>query len=939
MQQPTLDRPAGAAPPADWPGALKTIYGLVMAATQPMMVAGGPDLVAFYNPAFIPILGHKHPRAMGQPYSAIWSEVWLELQPLIDPVLQGEATYFDSMAFALEGRDDRVVGWFNFSLTPVRDDAGAVAGFLVVVSDTTETVLLQRRQRFGLELEQVLRKHAQPQRVLQAAADLLGPYLHVMRCAYAEVNETTGLLSIQADWTDDHAPGLAGQHSLSVFLPAELAGLRAGVAVRISHVVPTGSFLFRAALIVPVIKTGALVALLLVDQDIPRHWTDAEEGLVHDVAERSWAAAAHARTETEIQELNHTLELRVAERTAERDRLWRSAQELIIVVDRKYTFVSVNPASRTMLGYEPDDLMGRTVFGFMHPDDAKLSRKNITTYRPGEIRATEIRYRHADGSYRTIAWNVVFDGDLFYASGRNVTTERETVRALQESEARLQAVFESSYQLKWLLRLDGSVMAVNATAQDAIGPCDTQGQAFWATPWFNATAGMAQQIEAAVLEAQTGQAHQSEVELDLPGGLRRFDLSIRPIPSLDGTTIAIMPEALDVTERRATEEALRQSQKMEAVGQLTGGLAHDFNNLLTGIGGALDMIKTRLAQGRGSEVPAYVSTAQDAARRAAALTHRLLAFSRRQTLSPRRLDANDLVQGMVELIGRTVGSSVALVVNATPGLPPVLADANQLENAILNLCLNAQDAMPVGGTLTIDTAVVPGEADLPAGPLVALTVSDTGTGMAQSVAARAFDPFFTTKPLGTGTGLGLSMVYGFARQSGGEARIVSHPGKGTAVTLYFPAQPGLAQANTPPAPLSPAPLSPVPLSPAPDRGETVLVVEDEDAIRMLINEVLCDCGYTVLLAEDGPAALRVLQSTAAIDVMLTDIGLPKGINGRQLAELARTGRPGLPVLLMSGFAAGSVLGDGHLEPGIALLTKPFTMAALTLRIQELLTPS
>ena len=928
MQLPTFDRPAGAAPPADWPGALKTIHSLVMTATQPMMVAGGPDLIAFYNPAFIPILGRKHPHAMGQPYRAIWSEVWPTLQPLISPVLDGEATYVDSMAFALEGRDDRIMGWFSFSLTPVRDDAGAVAGFLVVVSDTTETVLLQRRQRFGLELERVLRKHAQPQRVLQAAADLLGPYLHVMRCAYAEVTETAGLLSIEAGWAADNTPGLAGQHSLSVFSPAVLAGLRAGEAVRINRVVPSGSFLLRTALIVPVIAAGALVALLLVDQDTPRHWTDAEEGLVHDVAERTWAAAAHARTETEIQELNHTLELRVAERTTERDRLWSSAQELITVVDQNYTFVSVNPACRTILGYDPQDLLGRTVFELMHPDDVLLSRRNITTYRPRESRVVENRYRHASGAYRTIAWNVVFDGDVFYARGRDVTTERETVRALQESEARLQAVFESSYQLKWLLRLDGSVMAVNATAQDAIGTGDTQGQAFWATPWFNVTAGMAQQIEAAVLEAQAGRAHQSEIELDLPGGLRRFDLSIRPVLGLDGTTIAIMPEALDVTERRVTEEALRQSQKMEAVGQLTGGLAHDFNNLLTGIGGALDMIKTRLVQGRGSEIPAYVGTAQDAARRAAALTHRLLAFSRRQTLSPRRIDANDLVHSMVDLIRRTVGPGVALVVNATPGLPPVLADANQLENAILNLCLNAQDAMPAGGTLTIDTAVVPGEADLPAGPLVALTVSDTGTGMAQGVAARAFDPFFTTKPLGTGTGLGLSMVYGFARQSGGEARIMSHSGEGTAVTLYFPAQPGLAPATTP---LAPPP-------PAPGRGETVLVVEDEGTIRMLIGEVLCDCGYTVLLAEDGPAALRVLQSTTAIDVMLTDIGLPNGINGRQLAELARSGRPGLPVLLMSGFAAGSVLGDGLLEPGMALLTKPFTMAALTLRLQELLTP-
>jgi PAS domain S-box-containing protein len=381
------------------------------------------------------------------------------------------------------------------------------------------------------------------------------------------------------------------------------------------------------------------------------------------------------------------------------------------------------------------------------------------------------------------------------------------------------------------------------------------------------------------------------------------------------------------------EEQLRQSQKMEAVGQLTGGLAHDFNNLLAGISGSLELLKARVAQGRINDLERYLVAAQGAAKRAAALTHRLLAFSRRQTLNPRPTDVNRLVAGMQELIERTTGPEVAVEPVAGVGLWATLVDPGQLENALLNLCINARDAMPGGGKITIETANrwlderAARERDMLPGQYVSLCVSDNGTGMAQDVVARAFDPFFTTKPIGMGTGLGLSMVYGFARQSGGQVRIYSEVGQGTMVCLYLPHYVGVADAPVGIAELSSAPRA--------GRGETVLVVDDEPTVRMLVAEILEELGYMAIEAADGAAGLRVLQSDARIDLLVTDVGLPGGMNGRQMADAARVARPGLRVLFITGYAENAVLSHGHLEPGMHVMTKPFAMEALASRIKEL----
>ncbi|MCF5805639.1 MULTISPECIES: PAS domain-containing protein [Pseudomonas syringae group] len=392
--------------------------------------------------------------------------------------------------------------------------------------------------------------------------------------------------------------------------------------------------------------------------------------------------------------------------------------------------------------------------------------------------------------------------------------------------------------------------------------------------------------------------------------------------------------AARTTELMQAEEKLRQSQKMEAVGQLTGGLAHDFNNLLAGISGALELMSTRIEQGRWSDVDKYIVTAQGAAKRAAALTHRLLAFSRRQTLDPQPTDVNRLMKGMTDLIQRTVGPSILVETIGTPGLWPTLVDASQLENALLNLCINARDAMPDGGRITIDASnrwVEDGATqvhDLPEGQYLSLCVTDTGTGMTPEVMAKAFDPFFTTKPIGQGTGLGLSMIYGFANQSGGQVRIQSEVGKGTSIFIYLPRYDGAAVRDESDALIPPGEFT--------QSGETILIVDDEPTVRMLLTDSLGDLGYTLIEAADSLAGLKLLRSDVHIDLLITDVGLPGGMNGRQMADAGREVRPQLKTLFITGYAENAAIGDEQLGPGMRVLTKPFAIDALTSRVQELM---
>lgn len=384
---------------------------------------------------------------------------------------------------------------------------------------------------------------------------------------------------------------------------------------------------------------------------------------------------------------------------------------------------------------------------------------------------------------------------------------------------------------------------------------------------------------------------------------------------------------------RHNEEALRQSQKMEAVGQLTGGIAHDFNNMLTGIIGSLELLRRRVSRGKLDDLDSLIDLGVTSANRAAGLTHRLLAFSRRQSLDSKPVEINQLVVSMGELLQRSINESIKLDMRLTGELWTAEADPNQLESALLNLVINARDAMPGGGQLLVETSnrhldnvFTAAYGTLTPGDYVELSVSDTGCGIPENVMGRVFDPFFTTKPIGQGTGLGLSMIYGFARQSRGHVTLHSEVGKGTTVSLFLPRFIGEITANLPADPTLP---------PFANAGETVLIVEDDPAVRVLVSAVLKELGYAFVEASDADTAVPIIESDQRIDLMISDVGLP-GMNGRQLAEIGRQIRPDLKVLFITGYAEHAAVRGGFLDPGMQLITKPFTFDLLTAKVREMI---
>lgn len=591
-----------------------------------------------------------------------------------------------------------------------------------------------------------------------------------------------------------------------------------------------------------------------------------------------------------------------------------------------------------IVGRDVRDLLGPEAYAARRPYmDRALAGERVTFELDwprgnGEPRVAEIRYLPRRANDGTV--------DGFHVFVHDVTsrkrTEADLARQVAARTAERDQVWQASSDMLCVANLDGYFVSLNPAWPETLGWSEAEMRA---RPFLDF---VHPDDVASTLAAATGLAR-GVPQITFENRYRHKDgsdvwLSWNAVPreGLIYASVRNVTEAKRQAEVLArTEEALRQSQKMEAVGQLTGGLAHDFNNLLAGISGSLELMQTRMTQGRLTEIDRYMTVAQGAAKRAAALTHRLLAFSRRQTLDPKPTDVNRLVTGMEELVRRTVGPAIHLEVVGLAGIWPALIDPGQLENALLNLCINARDAMPDGGRITIETAnkwmddAGARQHDMPPGQYLSLCVTDTGTGMSADLLAKVFEPFFTTKPLGEGTGLGLSMVYGFARQSGGQVRIYSEVGEGTTVCLYLPRHYGEADEADVARRLAEVGRA--------GQGETVLIVDDEASVRMLVTEVLEDLGYMAIEAADSVSGLKVLQSDVRIDLLVTDVGLPGGMNGRQMADAARERRPDLKVLFITGYAENAVLGNGHLRPGMQVLTKPFVLETLATRIKDLIT--
>ncbi|WP_079246948.1 MULTISPECIES: hybrid sensor histidine kinase/response regulator [Sphingomonas] len=922
--------------PERWPQPLRTLVGVLLTANQAMFVVWGSQRTLLYNDGYAEILASKHPAAIGRDFLEVWSEIKADLIPIVDQAYAGTPVQMDDIELLMQRKGYLEETHFAFSYTPVRDEAGLVAGFLCPCVEITEQVLAERRRLADMERQRRLFEQAPG-----FIAILNGPD-HVFEFANAAYRHLAGERDYVGRTARDALPEVAGQGFFELLDQVYRSGKRF-----VAHDTPISldrangqseqrylDFIYE-----PILNEGGEVTGIFV------------EG--HDVTEGHRAQA----------------ELRESEERGRRI-VEGVRDHAIFTTDRDGMVVDWTPGAQSVFGWTASEIIGRS-------SDVLFTEED----RAAGVPVQELVIASAEGCANDERWHIRRDGTRIFANGsvrplhdargviagfikiaRDETERRAAESALRETEQRYRLAAKATNDAIWDWDLATNHVEWNEAVSVLFG-YDLD-QVVPTGEWWisNIHPDDRDRVDGAIHAVIDGEGDQwaSEYRFHRADGTFAdvFDRG-HVFRDENGRAVRMIGAMLDLTERKraeaalreanetlearvaertaelmAAQDALRQSQKMEAVGQLTGGLAHDFNNLLTGISGSLEMMQIRIAQGRIADVERYVSAAQGASRRAAALTHRLLAFSRRQTLTPKPTDIKQLVAGMEDLIGRTVGPAIGIETVNAAGLWPSLIDPSQLENAILNLCINARDAMPDGGKITIESGNrwmderSAKQRRLEPGQYISLCVSDTGTGMSAAVIEKAFDPFFTTKPIGEGTGLGLSMIYGFAKQSGGSVAIYSEVGEGTMVCIYLPRYLGETEIEQADEAGRHVPRAEV--------GETVLVVDDEPTVRMLVTEVLTDLGYTALEAADGAAGLAIINADVRIDLLVTDVGLPGGMNGRQVADAARSVRPDLKVLFITGYAENAVLSHGHLDPGMHVLTKPFAMDVLATRIRGLI---
>ena len=727
-------------------------------------------------------------------------------------------------AFGVEARYRSSDGEYRLLHTDARprfDVRGEFLGMIGVNSDITDARSEETRRMALIDLADCIRQTTEPAEIAYAAAEILGKALHVTRAGYGTIDPIAETVTIERDWNVPGNPSIAGtlhfreygtyiddlkRNETVVFADVDKDPRTAATSHALKGIG------VHSAVTVPLTEEGQIAAVLFLNNAVPREWPEVELDFIRDFAERTRTAVERRRAEQALQELASSLEKKVAERSAELDRVWRNSGDILVVMRPDGEVRAINPAWSDLLGHRRKEVAGHRLCEFLVDGDPPLFDAALKQAVSGEeMQGLELSLNHKNGGQRTVSWRFSFESNMVFAYGRDVTAEKEQAAALRDAE-----------------------------------------------------------------------------------------------------------------------ELIRQTQKMEAIGQLTGGVAHDFNNLLQVVAGNLYLLSKDV--GGNERAQKRIEHALAGVNRGSKLASQLLAFGRRQPLEPKVVNVGRFVANMGEMLRRTIGEAIEIETIRAGGLWNTFVDPVQIENAILNLAINARDAMDGSGKLTIevgnasiDDDYARKHVDVAPGQYVMLAVSDTGSGMPADIITKVFEPFFSTKPVGKGTGLGLSMVYGFVKQSGGHVKIYSEIGQGTTVRLYLPRtleeEDLLAEGDH---------------GPATGGKETILVAEDDEEVRATVVEMLADLGYRILKAKDAASALTVIESGIAIDLLFTDVVMPGPLKSSELARKAKERLPEIAVLFTSGYTENSIVHGGRLDAGVDLLSKPYSRDALARKIRHVL---
>jgi PAS domain S-box-containing protein len=932
-----------------WPGELTTIVQTVLASAVPMVVLWGSDAILIYNDGYAAICGPRHPAALGAKALEVWPEASEFNLRVIAAGLRGEPLSFHAQELELwrHGVPEKV--WMDLEYMPIRDGTGQPIGTLAMVFDITQRVLAERRlaqseelYRFLDELSQAVAHLHDADEVLAVTTRMVAGHLGLSNCAYADMDPDEDGFTIRGNWHAPGSPSIVGHYSLADFGKLAVRELPAArpliINDNLAEIAPEEAKTFQdigiaATICMPLVKNGRLTALMAIHDKVPHQWTDYELTVIREVTERSWAHVERVGAQANLRASEEQLRLAI---DAAEIGLWD--------VDEVAGTLYWPPRVKAMFGISPDVPVSMDdYYAGLHPDDLDETAAAYATAADPDQRAVyDVEYRTVgkeDGVVRWVAakGRGVFEDDRclrVIGTAIDITERKQTELALRELNETLECrIAEGLAERKILADVVENTAAIIFVADQELR-CLALNKA--ASQAFEAVYGVRPTVGASMLDLlEHLPEHREHVRRTWSRALdgeeftlidqfgeekfsrRWFELNFNVLRNSEGRQIGAYQIVHDVTNRMAeqrrlaeAEEQLRQAQKVEALGQLTGGVAHDFNNLLTPIIGTLDLlVRKQIGSDREQTL---IGGALQSAERAKMLVQRLLAFARRQPLQPTAIDVRALVTGMGELIQSTTGPQIQVVIEAPHYLPAARADFNQIEMALLNLSVNARDAMPGGGTLRISAAakeIAAGQVKgLGPGRYVVISVTDTGQGMSEETLARAIEPFFSTKGVGRGTGLGLSMVHGLAQQLGGGLCIFSKIGVGTNVELWLPDAGTVANHQ---------------LSPKSEiqrihgRRGTALLVDDEDIVRASTAHMLEEMGYDIIEASSAEGALIALGDVPDPAVFITDHLMP-GMNGTQLARQVHSIRPGVPVLIISGYAEV----DG-IAPDLARLTKPF----------------